>query len=101
METIARDADKNPIFSGIVSASLQSSNGTVIMRCELYEHPDENSKVLDTLEKGDKVSILGYKDNYYQVKANGKKGFVIREYINRGGKVKVDKKKAKRLYKKF
>lgn len=98
METIARDAGKNPIFSGIVSASLQSSNGTVIMRCELYEHPDENSKVLDTLEKGDKVSILGYKDNYYQVKANSKKGFVIREYINRGGKVKVDKKKAKRIF---
>ena len=43
---------------------------------------DKSSEVVDSLVKGDKVIIIGEKDNWYHVEVNGKKGYIATEYIS-------------------
>ena len=55
----------------------------------LRRSPSSSAVVLKTLKEGTSVEVLASSGKYFQVKANGTKGYVLKEYVNTDASVMV------------
>lgn len=65
-----------------VNTTVFATTGTVVTSdLRLRKEESTSSEVLDLLDENDKVEIISENGDWYKVKANGKVGYVSKEYI--------------------
>ncbi len=65
-----------------VNTTVFATTGTVVgSELRLRKEESTSSEILDLLDKDAKVEILGENGDWYKVKANGKVGYVNKQYI--------------------
>ena len=65
-----------------VNTTVFATTGTVVASdLRLRKEESTSSEVLDLLDENDKVEIISENGDWYKVKANGKVGYVSKEYI--------------------
>lgn len=65
-----------------VNTTVFATTGTVLTSdLRLRKEENTSSEVLDLLDENDKVEIISQNGDWYKVKANGKVGYVSKQYI--------------------
>lgn len=65
-----------------VENTLQKSY--VVVNCEylhLREHPNDESNILDDIPLGEKLKVISYNGDWYNVEYNNKIGYVFHIYV--------------------
>ena len=63
---------------------------TMTKKVKMYQKSDSSSKVIRTIKKGQKITIVDMEKGWYLVEYNGKVGYVKSTAVTWTGKVKVD-----------
>lgn len=76
-ETSIEEVETTPVIENMSKTGYVSAEGLIVR-----EEPSTSSKNIDSLSKNDKVDITGQTDGWYQIKLNGKTGYVSSKYIS-------------------
>lgn len=75
------------------SVAVASSYGYVsVGSLNVRAKADAESKILKVIHENEKVTILGTKGNWYQIKAGNTKGYVSKNYISKSSTTQTSKK---------
>ena len=71
------DEEETPTVTSLNKTGYVTAEGLIVR-----QEPTTSSKDIDSLSKNDKVEITGETDGWYQIKLNGKTGYVSSKYIS-------------------
>ena len=81
-ETTAKEEKKEPEKATSTVKSISKTGYVDAEGLIVREEASTSSKELDSLSRNDKVEITGEIDGWYQIKLNGKTGYVSAKYIS-------------------
>ena len=65
----------------MINVSIAATGTLTTSNVNFREKASTDSEPIQTLNKGDKVEILGEEENWYKVSFNNKEGFVSKDYV--------------------
>ena len=68
---------------GIAIVSFGTNSGTINKEAKLRKTTSNTSTVLEIIPKKEKVEILAEEGDWYQVRYNKIKGYVLKEFIDK------------------
>ena len=72
------------IFFSFAYASTYPYTGTTNDKVNMRRSPRSNSVVLERLEAGESVSVLGESGSYFEIAYNNRTGYILKQYIDSG-----------------
>ena len=76
------------------AAALAAKSGVTSAQVVLRQKADQDSKALQTLPKGEEVTILGNEGSFYRVRYGSFKGYLMKKYVSVSSKSEQDQIRA-------